>query len=853
VSPFLGFGTHTKGHHESSCNDVQLELVEPTQEAYVNATIIMRPPRVAVLFQGGEHWSAWARLAISIAGRYWGGGGFILVPYSATGLVSPQIMSVVAAYDPDHVVTTPLTLLEYERTVPGAIPLLSNSRTLVDEDERRTYLEGLPEIRQRDAVAMRARSMVAEACTPLRDSYAPTDDDLSESVELLRPEPDQAGGWLTPAVREIGSSVFLAGSESWKHDAALCSAIRTGIIPAPLEQSSSGSRNEPDPSKLLQLALDRWNPERLRQLPEEMTVGERATDKEFRLWFEEPGGGLATMRDGWGSDGGAIVVGDTPEDFALAYAYERLLGFGVWISTQMLKDKSLAPTLRTLVSQAGQRIQGNGQRLSLSSASVGRDGLRSLIEVLHSDTLNTNPKAAAASGELARIRRLPDGVEVGVPDLRRGLSQLAVEDPFVVSMSVPVSMSQDGTVSMRAPLPTPIPTKPFKTRGFPRPYWYIEVDLDETAMPRGRGVPQDFVQYDLKRYANNAVRSSRGGLTFHSRAGGVIPAGSSLSSQLNKPLLKVPGMQPWVKAMARRGQMDAAPSLPGMHAQLIERRLGGRLALTSLVAGVFHPALRIFANTGTTSSRTDNSFPDQDGVVLQNEPYPRFEALKRAAPCLSDQDLRSWIDRLAEVDLIRRGFILDCSDCTRPSFVGIDQVGERFECTRCSAVNQLASARWRSSDNQPPWFYDLHASFRELITQNGDVSLFAANRLRRGSWQYADTGEIEFYHQGTRKRIAEIDLIAHVDGQVVLVEAKSNGQLGNGRRQALASARKKVAIAKAIRANKIVIATTASTLVASTMDVLREAAALEDASNLLFEELVALGPDRRDHELTFDI
>lgn len=112
-------------------------------------------------------------------------------------------------------------------------------------------------------------------------------------------------------------------------------------------------------------------------------------------------------------------------------------------------------------------------------------------------------------------------------------------------------------------------------------------------------------------------------------------------------------------------------------------------------------------------------------------------------------------------------------------------------CTRCSAVNQLASARWRSNDNQPPWFYDLHASFRELVTQNGDIALFAAHHLRRGSWQYADAGEIEFYRTGTRNPIAEIDLIAHVDGQVIVVEAKSNGQLGSTRRQARSSARKK--------------------------------------------------------------
>lgn len=63
------------------------------------------------------------------------------------------------------------------------------------------------------------------------------------------------------------------------------------------------------------------------------------------------------MRHSWSSEGGAVVVGDSAEDFALAYAYERLLGFGVWLSPEMLKNEKLAHTLQTELAHAAMRVK----------------------------------------------------------------------------------------------------------------------------------------------------------------------------------------------------------------------------------------------------------------------------------------------------------------------------------------------------------------------------------------------------------------------------------------------------------------------------------------------------------------
>jgi len=832
--------------------------MERFENTYTNASVILRPARVAIMFRGGEDWRGWARLAVSVAGKYWGGAGFILVPFGEDGAVAPKILDVVAAYDPDHVVAVRLTRREMERVAPGFYPLhAENGDLLIDEEDRRALLArddyiDLPEL---DAEAAKARRLVADACTPFHSYYGTPGEDVPETLEHLNFEPGPSAGWIPPAARDLKDSVVLASSESWQSDAALSAAIRTGIIPFALETSLRGEREQPDDDQMIRLAFDsqRWARNAPSGLIQSMNVGDSLAEEKLRFWSDEPNGGLVSMRSNWSQEGGAIVLGDSAEDFALAYAFERLLGFGVWLSSEMLRNERLSPTLQMALSGAAAVVQGSAHRIVLTSYSINKRELTDTAAALRMDTLDTDPFSVASSGELAKVTRLPDGVEIAVPELRQGLRQLAVEEPFETSLSVPISIDQDGTAYMRAPLPTPMPVTLMRQKDEPaRPYWYVGVNLSETSMPKGRGVPQDFILSDNGTYLISAVRSSRDGFAFHSQAGGFIPAGSPLSGQLLKPKLKVLGMQPWVQAMVRREGMETKPSLPGMHGQLLSRRLGGRQALISMVSGPFHPALLRFASSDRKkpAKRTDVVFPEGDGVTLGYEPYLRFEALSRALPGMGSQEIRGWVDQLAQAELLRRGLILNCSDCTRASFVGIDQIGQRFQCVKCSAVNELTAARWKNNGNEPPWFFDLHSSFQELMTTHGDVGLFAANRLQQGSWGYSDTSEIEFSEADTKTKLAEIDLIAHVNGQVVVLEAKSNGSLGTTAKEARSTAKKKIKIAKALRADKMILATTAPQMNGTAAEMLRQAAKDVGATNLEIEVMVGLGPRLLEQETT---
>jgi hypothetical protein len=112
--------------------DVSVDVA--AQPYYVDARMTLRPGRVAVVFDGGEPWHYWARLASYAASQVWGGAGFILIPHRG-GDVAPCLMQAAAAYDPDHVVLLRVTVRHMELALPGVQPLRLNGQ-LVTGAER---------------------------------------------------------------------------------------------------------------------------------------------------------------------------------------------------------------------------------------------------------------------------------------------------------------------------------------------------------------------------------------------------------------------------------------------------------------------------------------------------------------------------------------------------------------------------------------------------------------------------------------------------------------------------------------------------------------------------------------------
>lgn len=154
---------------------------------------------------------------------------------------------------------------------------------------------------------------------------------------------------------------------------------------------------------------------------------------------------------------------------------------------------------------------------------------------------------------------------------------------------------------------------------------------------------------------------------------------------------------------------------------------------------------------------------------------------------------------------MHRGLILRCASCKDLAFITLDDVGSNNTCRRCGTANQLTHERWNHPMDEPTWWYDLHPAARELLAADAGVGILAAHHLRRSARRYDDLSEIEFLR--CTSPVAEADLIAVVDGRVVLGEAKTTPSLGS-RRQRTDKARKIATMASALCADEVILCTT---------------------------------------------
>jgi Holliday junction resolvase-like predicted endonuclease/DNA-directed RNA polymerase subunit RPC12/RpoP len=284
---------------------------------------------------------------------------------------------------------------------------------------------------------------------------------------------------------------------------------------------------------------------------------------------------------------------------------------------------------------------------------------------------------------------------------------------------------------------------------------------------------------------------------------GFVPAGALLASRIGKPILRTLSMTAWVKGMAERAGLNVRLSAPGRRAELTASRVGERTDLLDLLTPEVVQMVKAFQRR----QRTPKSEDRDPGVFVESlDPYLSYAAVERLLPGATVDQRHDLFDRLLTAGIFRRGLMLRCADCERGSFVDIDRLGREYECPQCGAHNSLVSDRWKREHQEPTWFYDLYAPMRDLLRENGEVVLAAAAALRKGARTYADSPEIELVDPATDRPVAEIDVIASVDGSVVVVEAKANGSYGSvGYRRTQVN--KLLRAASIVRADRIVLAT----------------------------------------------
>jgi len=342
-------------------------------------------------------------------------------------------------------------------------------------------------------------------------------------------------------------------------------------------------------------------------------------------------------------------------------------------------------------------------------------------------------------------------------------------------------------------------------------------------MPRGRGLDGRALCAPGENIYLTNVRSGRDGITYDAGRLDFVPAGTAPLSRLARPRLREPGLAEWARLLVRQSGLTFGLSSAGRRAETLRQLWGSRGDFVGSMTGQMLPVVRAFQATHAKSS---DAYPDGEGVVLLNgihEGYLTFAGmLKYAGDGTSPGAVRDSVDALAARGVVRRGLILGCGTCGRPAFIAVGNLAQVNLCPRCGTANELARMQWRDPVEEPSWYYDLHPVARDLLADHGEVPLLLSRHLRSTARRYDDVPELEL-RDDSGKPVAEADLIAVGNDEVIVAEAKSNDALGKNPREVKRAAAKRVRLADVLRADQIVLATTRPEWSASSLREIRSA------------------------------
>lgn len=730
----------------------------------------------------------------------WGGAGFVVYP-AATQDVHPALLAAFREYDPDAVLVP-----------PGSWPMSQADRTAI----------------------MAAQIAISAQCSNFRSPIAneqsvasPSPSDLWEILfehgkpgsgrptaldDAMNPRPPGITIGVNPAVV---SSIGLAAASRWG-------------LPEP---PTPGSRDV-DPAILRRavrrLASSTFDPTNLTGITNRDNFeGTYATDLALTLC------GLEGAQ-GWGPGrADAVVVwGDEPDDFALAMAWDRTYGMGVWLPDEWWTDNTIRSDILRGIDTLAADAYPRFRRVLFTSTSLNREELtarveecrNSLQESLKQDVVPPPDQSVVLPAESLPFSRYFKTHYVLAENLAHEWSTTVYEDSGTIAFAM----------LPRVPLIGVRGLEPLEKSAS----WFVDVTVRDHDIPVTTAIPEPNLLANGEDSQPTRVRASRNGISYGAYRSDVIPVGATVSQSLTRPLLRYPSLLEWASARAQTNGLTVKPSVAGTQATVIAKMMGGRQALTELIASDLLPALKAFQAKGATR----DAYPDQAGCVLDSareEGYLHFEGLclrtrnsssesQQAGPAQQsvppNASSRDQIDRLLRWGVLRRGLILRCPFCNHLAFTNIEDLGNTIRCPRCTDDYPLERERWRSPVSEPRWFYDLHPTARALLKGNGDVPLLLSAHLRTSSRRaFTDAPEFELQRADGSSEV-ETDLLALVDRQLVIAEAKSNGTFGSDRN---AAATKRVRAARLFQADQIILATTTDVWEAQSISAMRSAIADE--------------------------
>lgn len=766
----------------------------------------LRAPRVAIVIPGGPDWHFWARTAMHTACVTWGGRGFILVP-TEEDVVSPVMVAAVVAYDPDYVVTLGVTYQTLERLQPGHIRETLEKSRIASEDFDRLGAELAERVVMFENLETARKLLVDQVgsyrlITPATGGRTPTEEITHERVRTIHESSDRGPLIGLRSVLATSDPSVFGVSEHLDGTLGVAATARIGLVNAPSQPGCELNGDEKSD-------VVRWlvrtpgsypiaPPARILDTSRTLgaTNGPSAWDMSVTELVNVSAGD--TIRNN-----GLLVVGDSPEDFCLAMAWDRTYGAGLWIAEEWWAG-GVSDTSATL-------LEGLHDLLKLDRRTDLQDWIVTSVSLDEErvadfrDAVVTSASQFSSSSDkgLSHADLSVCGLDVDLIFPNSGKYHFAVVDQYSKSTTMPVLVDSQGSVTLAA-APNPpllLNNRLAEIREFS---WHVDIDIAATLNPSCRYTPAESLLSRDEPSLHTWIRTGRRGLSYEAPSYGFVPAGAAPEDRLSRPKVRKPSLFAWAESKAAGNGYTVSSSGAGLHGELLSTMLGSREGIVDTMSGQMRATLRSFIADAKNARK---EFSDGGGCIVRDSVFLTFREMTRRFPG-ETEELREILDEHLSKGLLRRGLVLGCALCNHVVFQPVDKLASINECPRCGNRNALQQPRWRIPHDEPEWFYDLHPTAVLLMRQNGDIPMLLSKHLRsRTSRQFAyvDTSEFELKKAG--KSIAELDLLALSEGDVFVAEVKISNDI-DSKSNRLRTARKKVLLAEIFDASQIILATT---------------------------------------------
>lgn len=744
----------------------------------------VRPQRYAMLIKDEHYWHYTCQRAIEVFTRLWGGSGFIIVPTDGA-TIDENFWQILENYSPDFIGS-------YKPTVPDlkwAAP--DDFESYIANNVERVISQGFPPEQAEKAIKEHLPSAFInsyELSSALKEQlrtrlspfeYAGTVDRHNLNATSVPQYPFTRVVDILPNSKTKPDTIYIQ-KELSKPEYNLMAKMHTGSL-----------------SDEYKLELEELGVEVstvLTKVPETDYLSTIIRGEVSRLFFTDsdgepmvpddmlsklpislPSSGLGGYRN-WSEynpheDDVRVIIGDTIDDFCLAYSLSKLVNNVYWLPDQKLTSAHrLTEMVRGQSDDAEQQLQIDDNCRIISNlateyySNINRGGNDATRLVLTSKSLTKNQLANRRS-KLISMAYIITGnpydstIIVSPSDIDVENPRRLLESNNYANQKAIAFVDNESVERLE-----PVKPKHFNDIDARNHRWIQTFQVQGFSPPILPGVGSEIFK---NASSWHVVRSGKDGISFL-LPGSSFFTGNDIDTTISRPDLKLlTSAEMFAHYFA--GKYLVLPSDKGKYFDDTISKFGD---IESAAIFFKNKQYIKLLTQFTDAERIDEKSRRDERIHLNysSRAYLDIAAFKKSLG--RKVNASNLIDYLLSIKVLRRGLILYCTKCSCSAWYDNVGIGQDFVCVRCRTRQPILKENWKHPD-EPSWYYDLAETVHQFYANNSHITLLAIHHIKAGNKNFHYLPEVKLHKLEDGGGKIEIDFACIKDGYIYIGEAKS--------------------------------------------------------------------------------